>query len=172
MESLFRKESMDQLMVHDRVGEYVSTTDRKGWLLLVAMLLLITSFIVWAFTGSLPVAISCSGYSSDTDKEAHLFVDPDVMHNRNIDIGDKVHVIFPDARQIEGKVMRISPYPMTDEEIADTFGYNEWIISKITTDGSYHYVILFEAEEPLEKDMLFDAQIIEETVVPIRFFID
>ncbi|MBQ8970625.1 MAG: hypothetical protein IJ073_04855 [Lachnospiraceae bacterium] len=172
MESLFRKESMDQLTMHDKVGEYVSTTDRRGWLILTALLILIISFLVWAFTGSLPIAVSGMGYSDKSDREGHLFIAPDAMQKRNIAIGDPVHIIFPDARQIEARVTDISGHPMSDEEISETFGYNAWITEKVTPDDSYNYIIWIEAEEDLEKDMLFEAQVVEETVVPILYFIN
>lgn len=171
MESLFRKESMDQLTVHDRVGEYVSTTDVKGWLILVALLVLISGFMIWAFTGSLPIAISCMGYSSEANMEAHLFIDPEAIHSKKVDVGDHVHIIFPNNRQLEGRVISISSYPMTNEEIAEKFGYNDWVISKVASDDAYNYIMKIEAEENLEKDMLFKAQIIEATVKPIQLFL-
>lgn len=169
MESLFRKESMDQLTMQDKVGEYVSTTDSRAWLILVALLILIVSFLVWAFTGSLPIAVSGIGYSESRNKEGHLFISPHAIQRRSIKIGDPVHITFPDAKQIEAKVMDISGYPMSGEEIAETFGYNNWIIERVTPDGDYNYIIWIEAEEDLEKDTLFTAQVVEDTVVPIVY---
>ena len=170
MESLFRRESMDQLTMHDKTGVYVSATQRRAWLILIALLILITSFLVWGFTGSLPIAIPGVGYSDRKDRNGHLFVSPDVLHASHVEVGDPVHITFPDAKQIEAKVTDILWNPMSDEEIAATFGFNGWIIDKVTPKEGYSYVITIEAEEELEKDMLFHAQVVEETVVPFLYF--
>ncbi len=170
MDSLFRKESMDQLTMHDKAGVYVSATQRKAWLILIALLILIASFLVWGFTGSLPIAVPGEGYSYKKDRNGQLFVSPDAMYASNIEAGDPVHITFPNAKQIEAKVTDISLNPMSDEEIAATFGFNGWIIDKVTPKEGYSYVITIEAEEELEKDMLFHAQVVEETVVPFLYF--
>lgn len=170
MDSLFRKESMDQLTMHDKVGVYASATQRKGWLILIALLILITTFLIWGFTGSLPIAVSGVGYSLKNDRNGHLFIAPDALHARKIEVGDPVHITFPDSKQIEGKVAEISWNPMSAEEIAQNFGFNSWIVDKVTSGSDYNYVLSIEAEEELEKDMLFNAQVVEETVVPIVYF--
>ena len=170
MDSLFRKESMDQLTMHDKVGVYVSATQRRGWLILIALLILITSFLVWGFTGSLPIAVAGVGYSDKSDRNGRLFISPDSLHARNIKVGDPVHITFPDTRQIEAKVTDISWHPMSNDEIGKTFGYNSWIVDRVTMNNDYNYVLSIEAEEELEKDMLFNAQVVEDTVVPIVYF--
>ena len=75
MDSLFRKESMDQLTMHDKVGVYVSATQRRGWLILIALLILITSFLVWGFTGS---SHHFSGHKTDRGQSYGYFMASDV----------------------------------------------------------------------------------------------
>ena len=59
---------------------------------------------------------------------------------------------------------------MSNDEIGKAFGYNSWIVDRVTMNNDYNYVLSIEAEEELEKDMLFNAQVVEDTVVPIVYF--
>ena len=126
--------------------------------------------MVWGFTGSLPIAVAGVGYSDKSDRNGRLFISPDSLHARNIKVGDPVHITFPDTRQIEAKVTDISWHPMSNDEIGKAFGYNSWIVDRVTMNNDYNYVLSIEAEEELEKDMLFNAQVVEDTVVPIVYF--
>ena len=162
MESLFREESRNRLGVRKRRDRYLSTPAPFSWLLLVAALILLASFIVWGFTGSIPLAVSGKGYSKDSDRYGQLFIQPELMRKRDIREGDTVHIIFPDAEQIDGKVVRVSSYPISTNEMRETYGYNDWVISVLAPpEASYHYVV----------DMLFEGQVIEDTLSPIEYYL-
>jgi len=113
--SLFRKESLDQLSMQDGSGEYISATDRRAWLILAALLILIASFLLWAFTGRLPVEVEGIGYTEEGSTKGCVFVEPEEFLRRDIDVGKKVYLFFPDARTIEGRITRISDQPMSFE---------------------------------------------------------
>ena len=168
--SLFRKESLDQLSMQDGSGEYISATDRRAWLILAALLIMIASFLLWAFTGRLPVEVEGIGYSEEGSTKGCVFVEPEEFLKRDIDVGKKVYLFFPDARTIEGRITRISDQPMSFEEISRELGYNEWVTEKVMEGNLYRYVLWVKTREPLEDTTIFDAQIIEKTVLPIEYF--
>jgi len=171
MAPIFRKESKANLGPEGRQTNYLSTPARFAWLLPLAALILLISFIIWGFTGSLPIAVSGKGYSKNDDATAHLFIRPELVHSRDIGPGNVVHLIFPDMKQIDGKVTYISGAPISRKDMEETYGYNEWVASVIAQSSEYNYVVEIKAEENLEGDTLFDAQIIEKTVSPIEYFL-
>ena len=169
--SLFRKESMDQLSVQEAKGEYISTTDSRGWLILIALLIIFVGFWAWAFTGRLPVSVNGFGYSDIEDETAYVFIDPDEFIKRNIKEGDDVHLSFPDSKTVSGKVVYISKHPLSSEQIGDEYEYNDWVIQKVMNGENYCYVIWISADEVLEERTIFKAEIIEKTVPPIEYFL-
>ena len=54
---------MDQLSQQTTTGPYVSTSRLMPWLTLLAILILLVSFLVWSFVGKLPVTVSCTGFA-------------------------------------------------------------------------------------------------------------
>ena len=168
---LFRKESMDQLSLQDEKGEYISTTDSRGWLILIALLILFVGFWKWAFTGSLPLSVNGLGYSEYKDETAYIFIDPDEFIKRDIEVGDEVHLSFPDSKSVRGKVIYISELPLSGEEIEKEYEYNDWVVQKVMNGQNYCYVIWINAEEELEERTIFNAEIIEKNVRPIEYFL-
>ena len=80
--SLFRKESMDQLSQQATTGPYVSTSRLMPWLTLVAILILLASFLVWSFAGQLPVTVSCKGFAGENGNTCIALLTPQQMHAR------------------------------------------------------------------------------------------
>lgn len=54
---MFRKEAMDQLASPDELDQLMHVTDRRGWLALVALSMLVVAVVVWGFAGSIPVEV-------------------------------------------------------------------------------------------------------------------
>jgi multidrug efflux pump subunit AcrA (membrane-fusion protein) len=55
--SLFRKEAMDEIASPDELDQLMHVTDRRGWLALVALSILVVAVVVWGFAGSIPVEV-------------------------------------------------------------------------------------------------------------------
>ena len=54
--SIFRKKSMDRVSSPEQLNDYIRVTSPGVWLFLIALLLLLAGFIIWAAFGRLDVA--------------------------------------------------------------------------------------------------------------------
>lgn len=54
--SIFRKKSMDRVSSPEQLNDYIRVTSPGVWLFLIALILLLTGFIIWAAFGRLDVA--------------------------------------------------------------------------------------------------------------------
>ena len=112
-ENLFRRESMDQLSQQDKIGPYVNTARMMPWLTLVAVLILLLSFLVWSFAGTLPISVSCRGVCPDYGPTCYLFVSPQQMQKHKVEVGDSVRVTRPNGEALQGKITEVSNTPMS-----------------------------------------------------------
>ena len=53
--SIFRKKSMDRVSSPEQLNDYIRVTSPGVWLFLIALILLLTRFIIWAAFGRLDV---------------------------------------------------------------------------------------------------------------------
>ena len=53
--SIFRKKSMDRVSSPEQLNDYIRVTSPGVWLFLIALILLLTGFIIWAAFGRLDV---------------------------------------------------------------------------------------------------------------------
>ncbi|MEQ8225247.1 MAG: NHLP bacteriocin system secretion protein [Candidatus Eremiobacterota bacterium] len=58
---LFREKALAKLSSPEQLDQLIIITDRKGWIALLAMGLIVITSLIWAFTAHLPVIISGSG---------------------------------------------------------------------------------------------------------------
>ena len=138
-ENLFRRESMDQLSQQTRTGPYVSATRLMPWMTLVAVLVLLLSFLIWAFAGK--------------------------MQRHKPKPGNDVRVTQPNGDILLGKVVGISDNPQSLQELADII-QSDWVYKEVAT-AEYNYYITVEVNSPLEREDLVDAVITVDHVRPI-----
>lgn len=164
-ENLFRRESMDQLSRQTKTGPYVSATRLMPWMTLVAVLILVLSFLIWAFAGKLPVTVSCKGFAPADGKQCILFITPQQMQRHEPKPGNDVRVTQPNGDILLGKVVGISDNPQSLQELADII-QSDWVYKEVAT-AEYNYYITVEVNSPLEREDLVDAVITVDHVRPI-----
>ena len=59
--SIFREKALAKLSSPEQLDQLIIITDRKGWLALLAIGLILIASLIWAITGHLPVIMSGSG---------------------------------------------------------------------------------------------------------------
>ena len=168
-ENLFRKESMDQLSRQTRTGPYASATRLMPWMTLVAVLILVLSFLIWAFAGKLPVTVSCRGFAPEAGNICLLFLPPQQMQTYQADEEDDVRVIQPDGGILLGKVVGVSDKPYSREELSPIIE-SDWVFNEVVA-AEYNYYILVELDAPLQEEDLVDAVITVDHVRPIALMI-
>ena len=169
-ENLFRKESMDQLSQQTKTGPYVSATRLMPWMTLVAVLVLLLSFLIWAFAGKLPVTVSCFGFAPNTGNECILFLTPQQMQTYKADSGDDVRVTQPNGGILRGKVVDVSTKPHSLEEMSGIIE-SDWVFNEVAR-ADYNYYVTVTVNSPLQKEDLVEAVITVDHVRPIVLMID
>ena len=169
-ENLFRKESMDQLSQQTKTGPYVSAARLMPWMTLVAVLILLLSFLIWAFAGKLPVTVSCFGFAPDAGNECILFLTPQQMQTYKADSGDDVRVTQPNGGILRGKVVDVSTKPHSLEEMSGIIE-SDWVFNEVAR-ADYNYYVTVTVNSPLQKEDLVEAVITVDHVRPIVLMID
>ena len=168
--SLFRKESMDQLSQQTVTGPYVSTSRLMPWLTLVAILILLASFLVWSFAGKLPVTVSCMGFAPKTGSSCILFMTPQQMQKHEAAPEDDVQVIRPNGETLRGKIVSVSDTPHSRHEMSDIIN-SDWVFNEVA-GTEYNYYITVEVNGQLKQDDMVKAVITVDHVVPIALIND
>ncbi|MEQ8187455.1 MAG: NHLP bacteriocin system secretion protein [Candidatus Eremiobacterota bacterium] len=60
-DSIFREKALAKLSSPEQLDQLIIITDRKGWIAVLAIGLILIASLIWAFTAHLPVMISGSG---------------------------------------------------------------------------------------------------------------
>ena len=168
--SLFRKESMDQLSQQATTGPYVSTSRLMPWLTLVAILILLASFLVWSFAGQLPVTVSCKGFAGENGNTCIALLTPQQMQAHAAETGDDVRVVRPNGTTLTGKVVGVSDTPQSRGELSEIIE-SDWIFNEVAT-SEYNYYVTVEVEGQLKKNDLIEAVITTRIVTPIALILD
>jgi len=168
--SLFRKESMDQLSQQTATGPYISTSRLMPWLTLVAILILLVSFLVWSFAGQLPVTVSCKGFARENGNICIVFLTPQQMQAHEADTGDDVRVVRPNGTTLTGKVIGVSDTPYSRQEMSHIIE-NDWIFNEVAKT-EYNYYVTVEVTGQLRKNDLIEAVITTNVVTPIALILD
>lgn len=168
--SLFRKESMDQLSQQTTTGPYVSTSRLMPWLTLVAILILLVSFLVWSFAGQLPVTVSCKGFAPEKGNICIAFLTPQQMQTHEADTGDDVRVVRPNGTTLIGTVVGVSETPHSRQELSDIID-SDWIFNEVAK-SDYNYYVTVEVQGLLKKNDLIEAVVTTDVVTPIALILD
>ncbi len=169
-ENLFRRESLDQLSQQDKIGPYVNTARMMPWLTLVAVLILLLSFLVWSFAGTLPISVSCRGICPDYGPTCYLFVSPQQMQKYKIEVGDSVRVTRPNGEALQGKITEVSNTPMSQAELSENIN-DDWLLEEVSA-SEYNYYLYAEVNGSLEAADLLDAVITVDNVQPIMLLVN
>lgn len=169
-ENLFRRESMDQLSQQDKIGPYVNTAQMMPWLTLVAVLILLLSFLVWSFAGTLPISVSCRGICPEDGPLCYLFVSPQQMQQHKVVEGDSVRVTRPNGEALQGKIIEVSKMPMSQAELSEVLN-DDWLLQEVSA-SDYNYYLYAELDGSMEAADLLDAVITVDNVRPIKLLVN
>lgn len=94
---IFRKESLERLSSPERLDELIYVTDPKGWLALIAVLILLGVAIIWSIFGSIPtkvngtaILVRSGGVSSITPMVSGRIDDLSIQEGDLVEQGDVV----------------------------------------------------------------------------------
>lgn len=91
--NLFRQEALDRLSSPEQLDEAIVITSSGSWIAAVGVLLLLATFIVWAFTAHIPTRIQGQGilFSGGGQVVDAISSAPGTLLRPYVKVGDKVH---------------------------------------------------------------------------------
>jgi len=130
-DSVFRKSALERLSSPKQLDDYLRVNQPRGWLVMLGVLAMLAAGGVWAFLGSIPETASVKGIAYAPEGSAptvYALVEPRTA--RRLKAGMAAQVSPEDAPRAEygfvyGKVIRVGQRPVTDTELAETFGSRE-----------------------------------------------
>lgn len=189
--SLFRKKSLDRISSPDQLNDYIKVSNPSIWLIIGALLILATSFSVWAFNGNITSEIPCTGAFqsslSNTDAVNSVVCYVDANYASKIAEGMPARIYDrakPMSTYIEGKVAKVSSVPVRQADILNSYSsefvadsileteYGVQVLIKVnkTADGSYVWANGEVDDEAFVKmNNLCKVDIVTESYTPVEF---
>lgn len=152
--SVFRKKSVDRVSSPEQLNDYIRVTNPGIWIVLAAIIVLLTGFIVWGTVGTLETKLSTAAVSDSGTvicyvKEADLSgID---LVSRIVRIGNG-----------EYSVAYVSDLPVA---VNDSFTDYALHVGRLTT-GEWVYEVTLNCDLP---DGAYEAEIVTDSVSPISF---
>lgn len=151
--SVFRQNNIEHVSAPEQLNDYIKATSPGIWIILAAVAVLLTGFIVWGTVGTLETkldvaAVSDSGTVTCYVKEADF---SDIGMDNTVRIGGS-----------EYTVASISDLPIS---VDDSFTDYALHIGGLTT-GEWVYAVTLNGALP---DGVYEAEIVTDSVSPVSF---
>lgn len=130
--NLFRKSSIDRVNSPEQLNDYIRVSNPSIWIILMAVILLLSAVIVWGVFGSLPTTVTTSGMAKD-GKVVIFLPEGDAA---KLSPGMKA-----DISNLEGTVTEVSTVPKSYEEISSEFTDAYTLYSLKLTEWNYAVTI-------------------------------
>lgn len=151
--SVFRQKSIERVSSPEQLNDYIRVTNPGIWIVLAAVVVLLTGFIVWGAVGTLETklrvaAVSDSGTLTCYVKEADL---SDIGTDNTVRINNS-----------EYAVAHISDLPIA---VDGSFTDYTLHIGELT-EGEWVYAVTLNGDLP---EGTYEAEIVTDSVSPISF---
>ncbi|MBE5893582.1 MAG: hypothetical protein E7286_09460 [Lachnospiraceae bacterium] len=155
-EQIFRKKSIDRVSSPEQLDAYIRVANPGVWMVMIAIVLLLTGACVWGVLGHLDTTVSAAAVSENSAviiyvKEAEA---PFVREGMPVRIGD-----------IDGTVTNIAAAPVV---VDGTFSDYTLHVGNFQA-GEWVYVLQTDVQLP---QGVYNAQIVVESVAPLSFVVN
>ena len=153
---IFRKTSIDRLRSPEQLNEYIRVANPGVWLILGAIILLLTGAVVWGILGAIPYTVR-TGAQVEGGRAVCCISETDAA---SVQAGMAVSV-----GGVQGTVTAVSGQPVRLREPVNPY--------LLTLSGLAAGELCYqaEAEVPGLADGVYPAEIAAETIRPISFVI-
>lgn len=153
---LFRKSSIDRVNSPEQLNEYIRVTGPGMWLVLVAVILLLTGVVVWGIFGTMETTIETGVVVRDHTAVCYISAEDAslVEEGMTVTAGDQT-----------GSIRTLSEIPV---QIDDTFDDYLLYLTGMAA-GDFCYVA--ELELPETADGIYSAEITVDSTRPVYFVI-
>ena len=152
--NIFRQDSLDRIASPEQLDDYIRISRPGVWVVVIAAIVLLASFLVWGAYGTLPTTIPEVGVVTNGELVCYNADVSGVAPSMLVTIGD-----------VTGRVTHVSATPYSSEEIAAR--YDSDYTTHMLGIEDWNYEIRISA--PGIADGLTEATIITGQVHPITF---
>lgn len=151
MSNLFRQKSLDRISSPEQLNTYIRVATPSVWLLLSAIVILLTGVCVWGVFGHMDTTVSAVAVSADGVLNAYV---------REMDVEKIMEENPVIVDEVEGVVKSVSKEPVrVDEDFTEYMRHlgglqeGEWVyaieLDAVCTDGVYEVQIVVDSVSPM-----------------------
>lgn len=157
-ESFFRKASIDKISSPEQLNDYIKVSNPSVWVILSAMIILLSSVCIWGVYGRLNTVISVNGIAKDGILTCYI-------EEKDIDkIKEGMLVKIGD---FDGKINFIERVPKSKKMLEGEL--DEYQAYKLSLK-EWNYKLLIDAAQV--EDGIHKASIVLESVKPMSFILN
>ena len=156
--SIFRKASLDRIENPEQLNDYIRVTNPGVWMILCAVIVLLSGICVWSIFGQLDTTITV-GAVTENDQTVCYVKETDVQA---LKAGMQVRM-----GEAQYHIRNISHQPIqVDDNLAEYLLH----VGDLT-EGEWAYIVVLDNTHG-ENGMIMEAEIIIESIAPMSFIIN
>jgi hypothetical protein len=148
-DSLFRKESLEQIKSPEQFDQYIKVSNQSIWLVIGAILLLIIGGGIWIMSAQIPVSVNLIGISTGND--VLCFITNEEM--KILTVGQNV-TVTSDLGETTGIITAISYESRSLQQLSEI--YSELAMAYLA-QGDFSYHIRVAADLPKGRLVLVET---------------
>lgn len=152
--NLFRQASLDRIASPEQLDDYIRISRPGIWIVLLAIIILLATFLVWGAYGTLPTTIHEVGIVKNGEMICYNADVSNITPSMPVTIGER-----------EGRVTHVSAEPYSSGEVAARYDSDYTVHMLGIEDWNYEVRV----SAPDVPDGLTEATIITGRVHPITF---
>ena len=156
--SIFRKVSLDRISDPEQLNDYIRVTNPGVWMILCAVILLLTGVCAWSVFGRLDTTVTVAAVTDENHTVCY------VKESDAEPLEPGMEVCIADDRYL---ITDISPSPI---QVDDSFARYLLHVGDLT-DGEWVYAVTLDGVCG-ENGMISEAHIVTESIAPMSFVLN
>lgn len=145
----------------EKKKEYLHTTTVPSWLILSAVLVLLSVFIFWAFTGNMLQLQKIKIITVENGTYGYV----NIANGQPAKLRKQMEVVFYDGGK--GTIQQVDHYVYTLDELTELFGSS--LVNQLDA-GNLNVLFLIEADHTPTPDSVQDGWVIMGEIKPIHLW--
>ena len=153
--NIFRKASLDRVSNPEQLNDYIRVTNPGVWMIMCAVILLLTGVCVWGIFGRLDTTLTVGAITENSQTVCYV----KEAEQGKLENGMQVHI----GEQVY-QISKISQQPI---QVNDAFAEYLLHVGELT-EGEWVYIV--ELNDTYgDEGMIVEAKIVIESIAPMRF---
>ena len=156
--TIFRKASLDRVSSPEQLNDYIRVTNPGVWMIMSAVILLLTGICVWSVFGRLDTTVSV-GAVTENDQTVCYVKETDIQQ---VETGMQVRI-----GEEQYQIGHISQQPIP---VDDTFAQYLLHVGDLS-EGEWVYAVVLD-EMYGDNGIIIEAEIVTESIAPMSFVLN